>query len=248
VQTTTLPSTAGTVPPPHHEEWHTPQGRLIREVVFGANDGIVTLIGFVAGVTGALSSTRPIILASEALIIAGSVSMGIGAYLSSKAQREYFEHEIAREKWEIEHMPDMEIAEVREHYKGMGFSDSETEMITQRITGNPKLWLRFMIHEELGLAEESFDNPVISGLTVAGAYFVASWIPLLPYFFISKIPMALTWATILSISTMLVMGYVKAKMTATKWWKSCIEMAVLGTLAMAIGYIGSEVAGRLLPQ
>src|SRR5437660_4224179 len=111
-----------TAPPPHHhEEWHTPQGRLIREVVFGANDGLVTLIGFVAGVTGALSTTRPIILASEALIVAGSVSMGIGAYLSSKAQRDYFEHEIAREKWEIEHMPDMEVTEVREHYQAMGF-------------------------------------------------------------------------------------------------------------------------------
>ena len=61
--------------------------------------------------------------------------MGIGAYLSSKAQREYFEHEIAREAWEIKNMPDMETAEVREHYKQMGFSDSETEMIVKRITG-----------------------------------------------------------------------------------------------------------------
>src|SRR5437870_2732530 len=125
-QTLTAPA------PHHHEDWHTPQGRLIREVVFGANDGIVTLIGFVAGVTGALSSTRPIILASIALIIAGSVSMAIGAYLSSKAQREFFEHEIQRERWEIETMPEMETAEVRDHYTKLGFSPSEVEMITRR--------------------------------------------------------------------------------------------------------------------
>src|SRR6185295_19220126 len=174
------------VPAPHQEEWHTPQGKLIREVVFGANDGIVTLIGFLAGITGVLASTRPIVLASVAVIIAGSVSMAIGAYLSSKAQREYFEHEIQRERWEIQTMPDMERAEVRDHYRKMGFSESETEMIVKRITADPKLWLRFMMHEELGLVEESFDNPVISGITIGVAYFVASWIPVLPYFFTTR--------------------------------------------------------------
>src|SRR5882672_10115750 len=110
-----------TVPAPHQEEWHTPQGHLIREVVFGANDGLVTLIGFLAGVTGSLSTPHPIILASVALIIAGSFSMAIGAYLSSKDQREYFEQEIDRERWEIENMPDMETEEVRDHYRQMGF-------------------------------------------------------------------------------------------------------------------------------
>ncbi len=221
---------------------------MIREVVFGANDGLVTLIGFVAGVTGVLSTNRPIILASEALIVAGSVSMGIGAYLSSKAQREFFEHEIAREKWEIEQMPDMETAEVREHYQAMGFAPNEVNMIVKRITGNPKLWLRFMMHEELGLVEESFDNPFISGLVVAAAFFVAAWIPVLPYFFINRISLALTVAAALSVGTLILMGMAKAKITGTSAWKSSGEMAVLGALAMVIGYLGSRIAGNLLPQ
>jgi VIT1/CCC1 family predicted Fe2+/Mn2+ transporter len=236
-------------PAPHQlEEWHTPQGRLIRELVFGANDGLVTLVGFVAGVTGALSTTRPIILASEALIVAGSVSMGIGAYLSSKAQREFFDHEIERERWEIQNMPDMETKEVRDHYKGMGFPDNEVEMIVKRITSSPKLWLRFMMHEELGLVEESFDNPLVSGLTVGAAFFVAAWIPVLPYFIISQIRAAMFTATALSIGTMFLMGIAKAKITNSSIWKSAGEMALLGTLAMIIGYLGSRVANAVLPQ
>jgi len=245
---TTHALSSAATPRPHHEEWHTPQGKMIREVVFGANDGIVTLIGFLTGITGALSSTRPIILASIALIVAGSVSMAIGAYLSSKAQREYFEHEIERERWEIEHMPDMEVAEVREHYQGLGFAPNEVDLIVKRITGDPKLWLRFMIHEELGLVEESFDNPVTSGLTIGVAYFVASWVPVLPYFFISRIPIALIWAIVLSVGMMLAMGVYKARSGGTSLWKSCLEMAVLGTIAMAIGYAGSRVAEMFLPQ
>jgi len=234
-------------PAPHQEDWHTPKGRLIREFVFGANDGIVTLIGFLVGVTGALTSTRPIILASVALIIAGSVSMMIGAYLSSKAQREFFEHEIAREQWEIKNMPDMEIAEVRDHYRGMGFSESETDMIVKRITSDPKLWLRFMMHEELGMTEESFDNPLTSGLVVGAAYFVASWIPVMPYFFIDQIPVALLWAIVLSLALMVGIGFIKARLGGTSLWKSAGEMALLGSLAAAIGYAGSYVAGKFVP-
>ena len=237
-----------TTPGHHHEEWHTPEGRLIREVVFGANDGLVTLIGFVAGVTGTLSSTRPIILASIALIVAGSVSMGIGAYLSSKAQREFFAREIEQEKREIREMPDKETEEVRDHYKAMGFIDSEVDMITRRITSDPKLWLRFMLHEELGLVEESFDNPILSGLTVGAAYFVASWIPILPYFFIQRIPWALLAATLCSVGVLVLMGIAKARVTNTTLWKSSLEMALLGGAAMIIGYVGSRVATAVLPQ
>lgn len=232
----------------HGEDWHTPQGRLIRDIVFGANDGLVTMVGFVAGVTGALSSTRPIILASEAMIVAGSLSMGIGAYLSSKAQREFFEHEIEREKREIREMPDRETQEVRDHYAEMGFSPPEVEMIVKRIISNPKLWLRFMLHEELGLVEESFDNPLISGLTVGGAYFATAWIPVLPYFFTNHVPTALLIASSLSVAFLFLMGIAKAKITNTSWWKSGIEVAWLGTAAMVIGYVASRFASSVLPQ
>jgi VIT1/CCC1 family predicted Fe2+/Mn2+ transporter len=243
----TIQTASGAPPAHHHEDWHTPHGRMIREVVFGANDGLVTMIGFVAGATGALSSTRPIILASEVLILAGSVSMAIGAYLSSKAQREFFEHEIARERWEIEQMPDMETAEVRDHYKTMGFAPAEVEMITRRITSDPKLWLRFMMHEELGLVEESFDNPVKSGLIVGGAYFAAAWVPVAPYFFIHDIPKALTVACVLAVGSMALMGIAKAHITGTSAWKSSGEVAILGTLAMLVGYVGSRIASSILP-
>src|SRR5258708_36033872 len=93
----------------------------------------------------------------------------------------------------------------------MGFAPNEVNMIVKRINGNPKLWLRFMMHEELGLVEESFDNPFISGLVVAAAFFVAAWIPGLPYFFINRISFALTVATALSVGTMIFIGIAQAK-------------------------------------
>ena len=73
----------------HHEEWHTPKGRAIREIIFGMNDGLVTTIGFLAGVTGSIAESRYIRLAGLAEIVAGAISMALGAYLATKSQRDF---------------------------------------------------------------------------------------------------------------------------------------------------------------
>src|SRR5881397_4328143 len=92
----------------HDEAWHTPKGRLIREVIFGLNDGVISTIGFLAGVTASMGDVRTIALGGLAAAFAGALAMGMGAYVSSKSQRRFFEAEIAREAWEIENMPDHE--------------------------------------------------------------------------------------------------------------------------------------------
>src|SRR3990172_12531956 len=97
----------------HREDWHTPKGRAIREIIFGMNDGLVTTIGFLAGVTSSISQSRYILLAGMAEVVAGAISMGIGAYLATKSQQEFFHSETEQEKWEIENMPEKEAEEIR---------------------------------------------------------------------------------------------------------------------------------------
>src|SRR5687768_14055181 len=120
----------------HGEEWHTPKGRAIREVVFGTNDGLITTLGFLAGVTGAISDKNMILLAAVAEIVAGAFSMASGAYIASKSQIEYFQKEIAREKREIEEDPEHEKQEIWEIYKERGFTDEEIRILINRITSN----------------------------------------------------------------------------------------------------------------
>ena len=132
------------LPRHHHEDWHTPKGRTIREIIFGINDGLVTTIGFLAGVTGSISQSRYILLAGMAEIVAGAVSMGIGGYLAAKSQREFFHSEIEQERWEIEKMSEKEAQEIREIYGNMGFTRPEQDMIVNRVTSDKELMLRFM--------------------------------------------------------------------------------------------------------
>src|SRR5256885_2887179 len=69
----------------HDEAWHTPQGRIVREVIFGLNDGVISTIGFLAGVTATLGDVRTIALGGIAAAIGGAGALGVCAFRSSQS-------------------------------------------------------------------------------------------------------------------------------------------------------------------
>ncbi len=219
-----------------HEEWHSPKGRAIRELIFGMNDGLVTTIGFLAGVTGSISDSRIILLAGMAEIVAGAVSMSIGGYLATKSQREFFHSEIEREKWEIEKMPEKEAQEVREIYQEMGFSRVEQDMLVKRVTSDKELLLRFMKREELGLFDEHLDDPYKVALTMGLSFLVGSIPPILPYFFTTMPNFAILYSILFSVLFLFIAGVVKTRLTKVNPFRSGIEMTLLGVLASGVGY------------
>jgi vacuolar iron transporter family protein len=228
----------------HGEEWHTPKGRSIREVIFGTNDGLVTTLGFLAGVTGAISDKSLILLAALAEIVAGAFSMATGAYISSKSQKEYFQKEIAREKREIEEDPEHEKHEIWEIYKERGFTDEEISILINRITSDKKQWLRFMIREELGLGDEAWENPVRIGITMCFSFLAGSVVPLIPYFFLAP-HSALITATIASVVFLFLMGAFKTRITKSAWLKSGFEMLAIGTASALVGYLVGSFVSKL---
>jgi VIT1/CCC1 family predicted Fe2+/Mn2+ transporter len=227
----------------HDEAWHTPQGRLVREIIFGLNDGVISTVGFLAGVTATLGEARTIALAGIAAAISGAVAMGVGAFVSSKSQRAFFQAEIAREAWEIEHMPDHERQEIREIYEKLGFTAEEVETIVRRVTSNPELWLRVMSREELGLAEEVFDSPVRVGFVTSVAYQVGALLLLVPYLFTSVPKHAFAAAAGLAVATLLATGAAKTWVTKEPPLRASLELAALGVLACAIGLALGWVVG-----
>src|SRR3989338_2363842 len=105
----------------YHSEQHIKSGSYIREFILGFNDGLVSTFSLVAGVTGANVANRIVIIASLAGLAAGSTSMGLNNYISSKSQIEFYKSEIEREKYEIETLPELEREEIVEIYKSKGF-------------------------------------------------------------------------------------------------------------------------------
>ena len=220
----------------HAEAWHTPKGRAIREVIFGMNDGLVTTVGFLAGVTISISDLRLILLAAIATIVAGAVSMAIGAYLSTKSQREFFHSEVELERWEIEKDPEKEAQELREIYHDFGFNKAEQEIIIKRVMADKDLMLRIMKREELGLIDEHLDDPGKVAVTMGLSFLVGSLPPLLPYFFLGNPIHAMWGAILLSVLFLFTAGVAKTRLTRTNPIRSGLEMTLLGVVAAMVGF------------
>jgi vacuolar iron transporter family protein len=230
----------------HGEEWHTPRGRMIREVVFGFNDGLVTMIGFVVGVTGSLAQVPLVLLTGSAAAAAAAISMALGAYLSTKSQNEFFQGEVQRERREIEELPAKERQEVDEILTEMGFDQAERAILAKRITGNKELWIRFMMREELGILDEDFDSPVKAGAVMGLSFVLGAVPPLVPYMLQSDAFLAMKWAIGVALVAAFLAGAAKTVVAKTVWWKSGLEMMVLSAVAAAIGFVVGEVIPKVL--
>lgn len=225
----------------HDEDWHTPRGRQIREVVFGMNDGLVSTVGFVSGVTGSINNSRIILFTGMAAMLAGAVSMFLGAYLASKSQIEFFEREIEREKREIAEYPEKERQEIRDIFTDHGFTEDEVEMIVHRVTSDKDRWIKFMMRDELGIVDEDFESPVKAGV-IMSASFITGGLPLiLPYLFISESLSALKLSILIALVILLGLGIGKTVITKTHWLKSSAETVLLGSVAAGVGYIFGRI-------
>src|SRR5262245_40486286 len=231
----------------HGEEWHTPKGRFIREVIFGTNDGLITTLGFLAGITGSIADKNVILLAALAESVASALSMSTGAYIYSKSQKEYFQKEIARERREIEEDPEHEKHEIQEIYKERGFTDEEITILINRITSDRNLWLRFMLREELGLGDEAFENPVQVGAIMGVSFLMGSVVPIVPYFFLNP-HTALITSTIASLAFLFLLGALKTRITKSGWIRSGLEMLGIGTASALVGYFIGSFVSKLTAQ
>ncbi len=226
------------------ESWHSPKGKAIREVIYGATDGIVTSLGFVIGVLGALHDSRIILITGIAGASAGALSMGFSAYISSKSQAEFFLAEIERERREMQEMPDKEREEVRKIYRAKGFHGQELEMVVQRITKNPTVWLRCMMEEELGLIVENIDKPWLVGGVTALSYLAAAFLPIIPYAL--KPPLAaFPWSVGTSMLVLFGLGAGKTRLTRTSPLKSGLELTLIGLVSALVGYGIGRITGTL---
>ncbi len=218
------------------ERWHTRGSGWLGDAIYGANDGLGSVFGIVSGVAGATAGNESVVLiAGIAGMMASAISMGSGAYLAAKSEREVYEAELGRERLEIETDPESEREELELFYQLKGFSPDESALLADRMTSNPEQMLRAMAAEELGLAEESFPNPTQSALASSTSTALGAFIPIIPFFFFGGFPAIIT-AGAISIIAHFVVGASKTFVTGRSWVASGTEMAVVGIIAGVVTY------------
>ena len=230
------------------ECWHKKVN--VREIVFGFNDGSISTLALLAGVTGGALAHGQILVAGFSGVIAGAISMAIGAYISSKSEIEHHQSEIEREKREIEEIPEVEREEMRQIYmKKADFTEEELNLILNRITSDKKVWLDSMMKEELGLFEERFESPLKVGLIMLVAFVAGGLIPILPFVFLPVSQTSLIVASIVTFASLFLIGVWKTTFTNKHWLRSGLEMVFVGILATVIPYlIGDLLLSSVLSQ
>jgi vacuolar iron transporter family protein len=224
----------------HTEQVHAAGGASVRDLMLGLNDGLVASFAVTSGVAGAFASSGVVIMAGLAEMLGGAVSMALAAFISARSQIEFYESEIERERDEIRRWPDREREEIRAIYHAKGFSGELLDRIVRHITADPERWSNVMMREELGLAVESFDKPLRSGLTVGLSYLVGALVPVVGYLFVPP-HIGVIVSACATTFALFVVGAIKTIITGRRWWLSGLESMAIGVAAAAVTY----GAGRL---
>jgi VIT1/CCC1 family predicted Fe2+/Mn2+ transporter len=174
--------------PPSTAPHETAVNGILRPVVFGANDGLVSNLALVMGVAGANPEPGVIVLAGVAGLIAGAFSMGVGEYISVQSQRELLEYQLAFQHKQLREVPDQERRILRGIYTGRGFSDEEAERFVDVVFEDPDHAARMFIFEEVGLDSRSIGSPLAAGIGSFVAFTTGAAVPLTPFLLSSGTP------------------------------------------------------------
>jgi VIT1/CCC1 family predicted Fe2+/Mn2+ transporter len=199
-------------------------GAWIGDAIYGVNDGLGAIFGIVSGVSGATAGdSKYVLLAGLSGMIASALSMGSGAYLAAKSEREIYDAEMEREREAIR-LNGPEARELLSLYYQVN-----------HIANDPDQMLRALASERLGTSEEGLSNPMVSATSGALSTAIGALIPIVPFFFLSGVP-AVIAAAVVSLIAHFAVGAAKSLITVRSWWASGTEMTVIGAVEGIVTY------------
>jgi VIT1/CCC1 family predicted Fe2+/Mn2+ transporter/rubrerythrin len=218
------------------DQGRKPSGSWIGDAIYGVNDGLGAIFGIVSGVSGATAGdSKYVLLAGLSGMIASALSMGSGAYLAAKSEREIYDADVIREREAIQ----MNGPEAREllslYYQVKGLPEEDAQQMVDHIGSDPEQLLRALARERLGASEDALKNPLLSAGSGALSTAIGASIPVLPFFFLHGIEAVIAAATI-SLAAHFAVGAAKSLITVRSWWSSGFEMTAVGAVEGAVTY------------
>ena len=217
----------------------------IGDAIYGVNDGLGAIFGIVSGVSGAtLGNAHFVLIAGLAGMIASALSMGSGAYLAAKSEREIYEAEFARERDAVEYNE----AEAREllslTYQVRGLTAEDADHFVGHIAENKQQLVAALARERLHISEEGLAKPWVSATSGALSTAVGAFIPVVPFFFMAGVP-AIIVAAIVSLIAHFAVGAAKSLITIRSWWSSGLEMTLVGAIEGVVTYALGIAIGKI---
>ena len=217
---------------------------VLRPVVFGANDGLVSNLALVMGVAGANPEPGVIVLAGVAGLLAGAFSMGVGEYISVQSQRELLDYQIAFQRKQLREVPQQERDILTRIYTERGMREDDARRFVDGAFEDEEHAIRLLIFEEVGLDARSIGSP----LAAAGGSFVAftagALVPLVPYLVLANAGAAFGWSLLVSLAALALLGTGIGLLTRRPIPFAAVRQVVLGGVAAAVTFaVGQAIGG-----
>jgi vacuolar iron transporter family protein len=215
----------------------------LRASVLGANDGIISTASLILGVAAAKADHENLLLTGIASLVAGSMSMAAGEYVSVSSQADTEKNDLAREKKELDSNPAFETAELAQIYVDRGLDPALANQVAKQLMTYDALGSH--ARDELGITEAFSARPVQAALASAAAFAVGAGFPLL-LVLVSPSAQITTWVAGGSLVLLFLLGVLAAKVGGANIWRGALRVCFWGALAMAItAGIGSLVGGAV---
>ena len=226
------------------ERWRVAAFGRIREVVFGAQDGLLSTVVLVTALAAATSTQATVVVAGLAAAMAGMISMATGTFLGSKAEKEVFRAEIENEAKELEENPAEELAELVFLYHQQGMSFTEAENMAKHIASDKDLWLRTLVEKELGLDPNLVTSPFKDAIAMGGSFIIAALIPIIPYL-LADGRSAMIASIGAAITVLFTLGTAKGRLVKKSPLLQGFEILGIGVGATILGYLMGVFIPRL---
>ncbi len=220
----------------------TQANAVVRPIVFGANDGLVSNLALVMGVAGANPAPSVIVLAGISGLLAGAFSMAVGEYISVRSQRELLDYQLAFEQQQIRDTPEQERDILTRVYKRRGFNDDEAERFVDRVFADPEHAATLLLFEEVGLDARSIGSPLSAAAGSFIAFTIGAVIPLIPYL-LTHGTTAFAVSLGASLAALAVLGFSISRLTRRPGLYTSVRQVLLGGVAAAVTYGVGVVIG-----
>lgn len=212
----------------------------LRAAVLGANDGIISTSSIAIGVAAASEFREPVILATLAGLVAGALSMAAGEYVSVSSQTDVENADIAREKIELEEMPELELQRLAEIYEERGLKKETALQVAIELMAHDALGAH--VRDELGINEINQAHPLQAALASGAAFTVGGVLPFLVTLFLPMETMEYTLYG-LAILFLAILGALAAKTGGSSVFKAVFRVTFWGTIAMVLTAIVGHLFG-----
>ena len=203
----------------------------LRAAVLGANDGIISVASLVVGVAASGASAHSVLLTGVAGLVAGTVAMAAGEYVSVQSQADTEDADIQLERRALELQPDGELAELTAIYEGRGLDESLARTVAEALMAKDALGAH--ARDELGITDSLRAKPLQAALASALSFGSGAMIPVTTAL-VTPVAHVATVASITALVSLLVLGGAAARVGGASLTRGAIRVAFWGALAMGL--------------